>query len=271
MKNQVTYKGRVPVIVISLAVILCSGIGFLIDVFFSVLNIIGGSSGFVTAIISLIGVLVNASLNVTPVVILLMYSIVFYKKYRPRFFISAVFGLLSFCMLIQFIEKSSYVFGAPYYGIFYAILSYTQYIGLFFTLIVFLIASIISLINDKIKIVAIMALSIGIIFQLYLVFYNTADIFMLTDYLQLVGVWGVIRIFSGTYVSNFIEIFSSCILYLALFIFASTYKYNPVKLLKDMENKAPEDALEILNKNLESGTITEEEYQSQREIIMNKL
>ena len=79
------------------------------------------------------------------------------------------------------------------------------------------------------------------------------------------------------FILNLIPIIGSCLFYIALVIFILSNKIKKTLNLANehdlqkLHNISPKSALKILNESLESGTISEEEYNQQREIILNKI
>lgn len=276
LKNQVTYKGRVPVIIISLAALLCIGFGYLLQLLFPIIKVFVWENYFGGIHVdTLIRILIYFALNTVSCLILIIYSMNTYKKVKPRFFLFGIYALLTLQPTIMIMEK---FFGNGFYfGIISTIFSVLQVIGQILVLIAFLFAAIIMIVggNNKVVliIVSIIALSVGLIFQLFMVLYNIVDsIFFINYYIASFSSNTVFIINEIIYfILNLIPIIGSCLFYIALFIFTLTYKRKVVKLSIDIENTTTEQALEILNENLDNGTITEDEYNQQREMIIGKL
>lgn len=265
LNKKVEFKGRIPVIIISVAALLCSGFGYIIQLMLPVFNAVIFNYHFnFSNLLSMIITLICFLLIVVAGFILTLYAVALFKKFKPRFFIATIFGSIAVSMLVQLFSKIvNSVFS--YAGILIWLL-------LFLCIVAFLSATIVALIKKENKYISIVALLIGAVYRLLAILVYIIDFlnYFNPGYFEFFGHAGIISTV-GYYVSGLTIIIGACLLYIALATFVLTFKGGVLKLSPETEGMTTEQILNLLQEKLDNGEITEEDYEEQREFIIGKL
>lgn len=187
---------------------------------------------------------VSFLLRMATCVLLLLYVVKFHKKFNATILVPIVFGLLAIYPLFDIRSISMLFFHVP------------------FIMVPFVFATINALEGLTNKIILRIAIAVGIIVEF---------IYLATFIID------IIRIDISRYegyivyiIGYFCGITGRIVLYLALLLFGLTNRI-PSIIPVSPEKMNPEKELRILKDKLDSGMITEEEYQIQRAKIISKL
>ncbi|MBR5473075.1 MAG: hypothetical protein IKU82_03705 [Clostridia bacterium] len=228
--------------------------------------------------------LTNILITVLPCILIIAYVLFLYKKFSAKFILSIVF-LLLLCpmfrsatyLILDIIFSFFFNYGFSYSDLFYYLKSVLINILPRLPLI---LAAILVLFGIKLRVVYIIPLLLSAIPAIWWFF--SACIEFLKIFVRIFSL-DIRELLKELFVYNswiYGDIFwgvGLMAITLAVIIFIVANKDFISKkgkvIVEDstLKNLSPEDALEILNQNLENGTITAEEYQSQREIILNKI
>ena len=191
--------------------------------------------------------------DLVPCVLFTLFVFKYHKKHKAKIFMPIIFGAFVFSPLLSIVESAVYCFT-------YDAMWYIIYLAQF---IVFSLATISVLSGFSKKFFPLIALAVGLVLEL---FYLINFLNAVTWYIE---------------VSRYLYLFTHLIgiigftsLFISLIIFILNNKVPAVfsKIENDKFNDMDyEQALIVLKSKLDSGMITEEEYQAQRAEIISKL
>lgn len=198
--------------------------------------------------------LIYVILSIAPKVLLPIYASFFFEKRKATFMVPVMFGSIAAAALLSLVNGFMVSYGLNFYNL----------VINFVTMITFTLATVSAFKGLSNKVFIIIPTVLGLacsVVSMISVYYsigfhleNELYVFILT------GIAGII---------------ASVTFNIALLLFGVRNKI-PIILSKsfekiDMELMSPEQALRLLQDKLDRGTITEEEYQSQRAEIISKL
>ena len=242
--------------------------------------------------------LFNKFLAILPSVILLIYVLLLYKKINARFALTAVLLLLAYPVLsgainliinpfYNYLIYSNLIFGN---GILWSNVDFEFVLNIFLTNLIqyvfinllprlpLLLCVVFVLIGLKKKFAYIVALILSLLAPL-LMFFSKLISIILNDFGDFEDMFeAVVDNLSGLFESS-LQMLSimAIIVAVMIFIIANMNLITKTKSKKEiintaeMNNLSTEELLRFLQEKLDNGDITKEEYQAQREIVINKL
>lgn len=213
--------------------------------------------------------LIDMVVVVLPCVILVVYSLFFYKKLTAKYVITAVYLLLSIPAILGIINLLM-IFAENFYHGWQNILNITLERLIFYILpfVPFLLGAVLTLFGVRNKFLHIIPFVLMPIYIISTIFNYAVNLRYFIESFDVFwsNVLGTPLIIIGE-TAMYIMVFSFIMLNNHLILKNTNY----IKVNDDIKNLTPEKALIMLKSKLDNGDITKEEYQAQREIVINKL
>ena len=225
------------------------------------------------------------SLSILSIVLFLIYILILYPKRKAGFFLPIIFGIPLLEVLISnmaYRETHIYFAEESASNSVFEVMEILLLVLFIAVEVVLFIGSVKKKHKAKIMGISLIVLFVMTVLELLFMIPNTFQLIMDFNVNHMLDNINTMSYILFQLISTFLAPIAALTLYFSQLLFVSkndissvtkmrVIEINPEKEKEKIKNMAPEKALKALKKNFERGVFTEEEYNAQREEVMQRL